>query len=73
MIHNDQLGSISVSLKCPESELLNMKLSETRSQPLVTAMREMRDRVQEVGLKGDVTLDIEDLTQNDGHWPGPLQ
>ena len=63
MTHADQLGSILASVKCPVLWLKNMRLSEAETQALVTAMR---DQVEIVTLRGDVTLDIEELTQYDG-------
>ena len=63
MTHADQLGRILVSVKCSKLGLNNMELSEAETRALVTAMR---DRVEEVWLDFDVTLDIEMLTQYDG-------
>jgi len=62
MTHNDHLGSILTSVKCPSLCLEKMDLGVAETQALVTAMR---DRVKKVELR-DVTLDIEWLTHHDG-------
>ena len=63
MTHTDQLGSILASVKCPVLELWRMDLIDTETRALVTAMR---NRVETVGFGGEVTLDMEELTQYDG-------
>ena len=59
----NQLGRILASVKCSVLCLRDMELSEEETRALVTAMR---DRVEDVWLYEDVTLDIEELTQYDG-------
>ena len=58
-----KLDSILAGAKCTELTLLNIVLSEENTQALVTAMRE---RVEDVKLDDDITLDIEQLTKYDG-------
>merc|ERR1712110_746168 len=57
------LRSILAGVKCPWLELDDMELSEENTQDLVTAMRE---KVEEVALWENITLDIEQLTKYDG-------
>ena len=60
--HSNQLGRLLANVKCQELLLEKMRLSESETRALVTAMT---DQLQTVGL-GNVILDIEELTQYDG-------
>ena len=63
MTPTSQLSSILACVKCPGLWLGDMELSEENTRALVTAMRE---RVVEVWLWDNITLDIEELTKYDG-------
>ena len=63
MTPTSHLSSILACVKCPVLRLRNMELSEEDTRALVTAMRE---RLETVELLGNITLDIEELTQYDG-------
>ena len=63
LTHVNHLGGILASVRSPWLSLYNMVLSEADTRSLVTAMR---DRIKNVSLTGDITLDIEELCKYDG-------